>query len=102
MKPILIVKKGSLSNSDKIRLRMNGLCVVEPDNLSDVQCLEPITASSSIIEATQKALAVRLLAGGFSSMNPDKRDYLFRGDVCRLFVDLLAEKEKAAQPATKP
>ena len=87
MKPMMILKVGTMKAADIKRLNDNGLCVVEAKDPAAVRFVDPIpvSAARTKIETAAIELSRKIMAPGFWN-NTGTRD-----EMSRIFVDLLVK-----------
>lgn len=87
MKPMIILKVGTMKAADIARLNANGLCVVEAKDPASVRFVDPIpvSAARTKIETAAIEFSRKVMAPGFWNQ-PGTRD-----EMTRTFVDLLVK-----------
>jgi len=92
MKPIMVLKKGTLAPDAIEALRANGLCVVESDDPGALKFLDPIPsmAQRTKIEDAAIQLSRKMLNRDFWITDNQWRSR-DRSDVARLYVELLVK-----------
>lgn len=97
IKPVVILKTGTMSRKDIGVLRKNGLCVVESDAPDDVRFMEPITSG---YESAERA-AIELFQSVMQTGDPTT--YWQRHMLADKFVRILhGAKLKAVSKTPSP
>ena len=103
MKPIVIVKKGTMSAQDIQRLNDNGLCVVESEEPALIKFLDPIpsAAERTKIEEACIMLSRKLLGDRIYNNGSTFGRSLSRADITKLYVGLLTKGTRLDEDGTQ-
>lgn len=96
MNPIMVLRRGAVSLTDRQRLIDNGICVVEADDLADVRFLEPICDRPRIEQASIE-FTRRLLNG----LEGDGT-YVKNSELARIYVGIVTKGTALAKDPPPP